>query len=98
MKGKWAFTVIELMVVICVIAVLCSLLLPAFSRAREKGQLTYCLSNLRHWGVAMHLYTLDNDDFLPPEGFANPTASHTNVGWYVQLPAQINLPPYHSMP
>src|SRR5207253_1596831 len=36
-----------------------------------------------------------NDDFLPPEGFPNPTATQTNTGWYIQLPRVLGLPRYH---
>jgi prepilin-type N-terminal cleavage/methylation domain-containing protein/prepilin-type processing-associated H-X9-DG protein len=91
------FTLIELLVVITVIAILAALLLPALSRAKGKAHDAVCFNNLRQWGLATHLYANNHEDFLPPEGFPNPTASHTSTGWYIQLQRELGIPRYHDM-
>ena len=97
MRRRRAFTLIELMLVIAIVALLASLLLPALRAAKTKVRGIGCLNNLKQWGVATALYAAENGDALPPEGVPNPSERSTNAGWYIQLPRQFNMPAYHEM-
>ena len=64
-KQTHAFTLVELLVVISIIAVLLTLLLPALRGAREQGRIAACQSNLRQIGVAWMSYLNDNAQRFP---------------------------------
>lgn len=60
-----AFTLIEMLVVIAILAIVASLLLPALSRAKAQAHNAACVNNLRQLGVATRLYCNDNEERLP---------------------------------
>ncbi|MFC1635925.1 prepilin-type N-terminal cleavage/methylation domain-containing protein [Planctomycetota bacterium] len=60
------FTLVELLLVIVILVLLIAILLPALSLAKEKTRKVVCLNRLKQLQVCSKLYSLDNDDFLPP--------------------------------
>jgi prepilin-type N-terminal cleavage/methylation domain-containing protein len=59
------FTLIELLVVIAIISILASMLMPVFARAREQARKAVCVSNLKQVGLAIQIYSQDNDERFP---------------------------------
>jgi type II secretory pathway pseudopilin PulG len=67
-KPASAFSIVELIVVIGIIAILVALLMPALQRARVQARAVACRSNMRQIGQAMLIYANDNGGWLfPPD-------------------------------
>lgn len=61
MRGRTAFTLIELLIVIAIISILAAILFPTFAQARAKARQTVCLSNMKQIGLATQIYLQDYD-------------------------------------
>jgi prepilin-type N-terminal cleavage/methylation domain-containing protein len=65
MVMKRAFTLLELLIVIAIIAILAALVLPALNRSKSAAMRTVCTSNMRQWGIALAAYASDNNRYFP---------------------------------
>lgn len=77
--ARRAFTLVELLVVIGLIATLMSLLFPVAGKMRAAANSTACLSNLRQMGLAWTMYTSDSRGRLLP--YAGYTPATPDVAW-----------------
>ncbi|MBL8758189.1 MAG: type II secretion system protein [Phycisphaerae bacterium] len=60
-----AFTLVDALVSLAIVALLVALVVPAFLGSRDAARRTACATHLKAWGVATHLYRLDHADLLP---------------------------------
>ena len=80
-----AFSLIELLVVVAIIAILASLLLPALGSAKTTANGTLCLNNKKQLQFAWWLYATDHDDQIPPNGEVMPGPAREDLKyWWAQ--------------
>jgi type II secretory pathway pseudopilin PulG len=62
-----AFSFVELLIVVAIIAILAAMMLPALAKAKQKAQRISCVNNLKQLGTAYRLWAGDNGDLLPAQ-------------------------------
>lgn len=86
MWSRSAFSLIELLVVISIIAILAGMILPAIGAVRESARATQCRNNLRQLGVGALSYTDDWDGQLPVHAISTPPTSRYWFAAYGTIP------------
>jgi len=87
-----AYTLVEILVVMAIIAMLSALLFAVFSRVREKGRAAQCQSNLRQLALAFQQYSSDNGTF--PCWYNSHQPSNPLPSNYPGLPWAVRIQPY----
>jgi prepilin-type N-terminal cleavage/methylation domain-containing protein/prepilin-type processing-associated H-X9-DG protein len=97
--AQYAFTLLELLVVVAIIAILAALLLPALSKAKSRARAITCLNNERQWGLGFSIYADDNEDNFPYEGLDGlPITPPIRTAWYNAVPPLLGVPALVDMP
>lgn len=109
MRKKNAFTLIELLMVIAIIAILAAILMPVLQQAKQRAWTGQCLSNLHQIGMGMKMFADENGEMYPESGadiYWNATDPGTGKqSWMQQIyqytmntnlyncPGNVQLPP-----
>jgi len=95
---RTAFTIVELLMVVTIIAILASLLTAGVVRGKAAGQRIACMNKLRQWGQGAHFYAEDHNDKLPQEAVFDgintwemTTFSACSEVWYNSTPKALGV-------
>ena len=81
LRRQCAFTLVELLVVVGIIAILVSIMMPALARARNQAMKVNCMSQMRQIGQAVIMYAQNHKGWLAgPYGLTYPGGPHDTYG------------------
>src|SRR5688572_5166225 len=66
-KFHAAFTLVELLVIVAIIAIVVGMIPASFSTGKEKARRIKCVSNLKNIGLSFRIYATGNNDLFPWE-------------------------------
>jgi type II secretory pathway pseudopilin PulG len=91
MKKSRAFTIVELLLVVSLMAILLTMFVPTFSSVMRKGKDTLCLANLSGAGKGMSAYATEFNSYYPNRGFGPGTTRFDYMG--ASITTEVNDPP-----
>lgn len=94
-KNRVAFTLVELLVVISIIALLLSILMPSLSKARSQAKGLVCLAKVRQINFALQMYAQENNGYIVPGRFHNGGDWESVNAWYSNLTPYLDLNKKH---
>lgn len=99
-----AFSLVELLVVVSIVALLMAILMPALRRARDEAKRVVCMANLHVFGIGVQSYASEYHGVLPWEGYAEGDRPIRHLGewedtsqWFNAAPQSAGYPPYVDM-
>ncbi len=98
-RADRGFTLLELLVSLTLIIALAVVAAGQIEAGLDRSRLAACAANLRQWGVALHLYTADNNGKLPRrgQGVQRLQIIDRPEDWFNALPPYLGSSSYHDL-
>lgn len=97
--GRRAFTLVELLIVVAIVAILVGMLLPTLAKARALAKMVHCQGRLKQWGVLFEIYAADSGGVYPHcDGRDRGKGPADEFGWVDVLPPLIGRRPWRDHP